>query len=167
MITELLKQYVNLNGKEREDLEDKIWQMYGKQGAVAIWDMSDFTRITQERGIVYFLSLIEKMKINCQAIIEKHNGVSIRILADDIFAKFDTMNDAINCATDIREWCEDQEDIEMSCGISYGKFLEVRDDENNLVNVFGDPVNKAFRLGEDTADNGEILIDTGGEIIRI
>lgn len=160
MITELLNRYINLNDKEKEDLEDKIWQMYGKQGAVAIWDMSDFTRITQERGIVYFLSLIEKMKSNCQTIIEKHNGISIRILADDIFAKFDTIDEAVNCAIDIRKWCDNQEDIEMSCGISYGEFLEVKDDEGNLVNVFGDPVNKAFRLGEDIADNGQILIDT-------
>ena len=167
MISELLEKYIQAKDSEKKNIEKEIWELYGTKGAIAIWDMSDFTRITQERGIVYFLSLIEKMKSNCQPIIQKHNGTSIRILADDIFAKFDTMNDAINCAIDIREWCEDQEDIEMSCGISYGKFLEVRDDENNLVNVFGDPVNKAFRLGEDTADNGEILIDTGGEITRI
>ena len=167
MISEFLEKYIQAKDSEKKNIEKEIWELYGTKGAIAIWDMSDFTRITQERGIVYFLSLIEKMKINCQAIIEKHNGVSIRILADDIFAKFDTMNDAINCAIDIRKWCDDQKDIEMSCGISYGEFLEVRDDENNLVNVFGDPVNKAFRLGEDTADNGEILIDTGGEITRI
>lgn len=167
MISDLLEKYAQARDSEKENVEKEIWELYGTKGAIAIWDMSDFTRITQEKGIVYFLSLIEKMKNNCETIIQKHNGVSIRILADDIFAKFDTMNDAVNCATDIRKWCDEQKDIEMSCGISYGKFLEVKDDENNLVNVFGDPVNKAFRLGEDTADNGEILIDTGGEITRI
>ena len=167
MISELLEKYDQAKYSEKKNIEKEIWELYGTEGAIAIWDMSDFTRITQEKGIVYFLSLIEKMKSNCQPIIQKHNGISIRLLADDIFAKFDTINDAVNCAIDIRKWCEDQEDIEMSCGISYGEFLEVKDDENNLVNVFGDPVNKAFRLGEDTADNGEILIDTGGEITRI
>ena len=170
MISDLLKKYDQSRNSEKKNIENEIWELYGTEGAIAIWDMSDFTRITQERGIVYFLSLIEKMKINCQSIVEKHNGISIRILADDIFAKFDTIDEAVNCAIDIRKWCDNQEDIEMSCGISYGKFLEIKDDENNLVNVFGDPVNKAFRLGEDTADNGEILVDSHvivEEFIRI
>jgi adenylate cyclase len=160
MISDLLEKYSQAKDSERKNIENEIWELYGTKGAIAIWDMSDFTRITQEKGIVYFLSLIEKMKNNCQYIFEKHNGVSIRILADDIFVKFDTIDEAVNCALDIRKWCDDQEDIEMSCGISYGEFLEVKDDEGNLVNVFGDPVNKAFRLGENTADNGEILIDS-------
>lgn len=167
MISKLLEQYAHAKEVERKNIESEIWQMYGTKGAIAIWDMSDFTRITQEKGIVYFLALIEKMKNNCETIIHKHNGITVRLLADDIFAKFDTLNDAVNCAIDVRKWCNNQTDIEMSCGISYGEFLNIKDDDGNLLNVFGDPVNKAFRLGEDTADNGQILIDTGEEIIRL
>jgi adenylate cyclase len=44
-------------------------------------------------------------------------------------------------------------DIQISCGIDYGKILIVRHED-----CFGDPVNRASKMGEDLANSGEILI---------
>lgn len=168
----LLEDYIDVTEKDalkRKEIEEKIWESYGNKGAIIVWDMSNFSSTAKNMGIVYFLSLMEIAKNEYIPIIEKHNGISIKILADDIFAKFDTVNDAINCAFEIKDifcntpipyWWKDKRNatIQLSCGISYGDFLEIKENDK-LVNVFGDCVNKAFRMGEDIAKNGQILID--------
>ena len=47
----------------------------------------------------------------------------------------------------------DDLDIHISCGIDYGKILVVGHKD-----CFGDPVNRASKMGEDLANSGEILI---------
>ena len=47
----------------------------------------------------------------------------------------------------------DDLDIHISCGIDYGKILVV-----GRQDCFGDPVNRASKMGEDLAVAGEILI---------
>jgi adenylate cyclase len=44
-------------------------------------------------------------------------------------------------------------DIHISCGIDYGKILLIGQED-----CFGDPVNRASKIGEDLATAGEILI---------
>jgi class 3 adenylate cyclase len=47
----------------------------------------------------------------------------------------------------------DDLDIHISCGIDYGKLLII-----GYEDCFGDPVNRASKMGEDVAAAGEILI---------
>ncbi len=47
----------------------------------------------------------------------------------------------------------DDLDIHISCGIDYGKILVVGQED-----CFGDPVNRASKMGEDLAVAGEILV---------
>jgi class 3 adenylate cyclase len=47
----------------------------------------------------------------------------------------------------------DELDIHISCGIDYGKILVV-----GRKDCFGDPVNRASKMGEVVANAGEILI---------
>ena len=48
---------------------------------------------------------------------------------------------------------KDDLDIHIACGIDYGKLLVIGKEDR-----FGDPVNRASKLGEDWAAAGEILI---------
>jgi class 3 adenylate cyclase len=47
----------------------------------------------------------------------------------------------------------DDLDIQIACGIDYGKLLIIGHED-----CFGDPVNRASKMGEDVACSGEILV---------
>jgi class 3 adenylate cyclase len=47
----------------------------------------------------------------------------------------------------------DDLDIHIACGIDYGRILVVGNED-----CFGDPVNRASKMGEDIAAAGEVLV---------
>ena len=158
---ELLFVYANENNAEdRSRIEAEVWQKFGMQGAVFILDMAGFSYTTQRHGIVYYLSMVRRMQVIVAPIIERYSGKVVKFEADNCFAWFPDVESAIDAAIGIylateatnRTTPEDL-DIELSCGIDYGDFLLLEEGD-----YFGDPVNRACKLGEDLGRPGEILI---------
>ncbi len=84
----------------------------------------------------------------------------IKYEADNCFAVFPDPLSAVNAAIAMQDAfhaenvvTSDDLDIHISCGIDYGKILVVGHRD-----CFGDPVNRASKMGEDVANAGEILI---------
>lgn len=157
----LLTEYFAAPSKQvQKQAEDKLWQQYGTKGAVLIMDMSGFSLVTQKYGIVYYLSMIHRMQQITQPTIEKHHGIVVKFVADNVFARFDKVADAIDAVIEINQLLDienqktpDVWDIQVAAGIDYGNYLLT--DE---LDYFGDVVNKASKLGEDVARGGEILV---------
>lgn len=157
----LLDEYFNQNNDSaRQVIDDKIWQSFEQTGAIMIMDMSGFSLVTQRYGIVYYLSMIQRMRTICQPIVEANDGELIKFVADNVFARFKQTQDAIKAALainlaldDINKKTPKMWDIQVSTGIDYGRYLYTDDKD-----VFGDSVNCASKLGEDIAASGEILV---------
>lgn len=122
-------------------------------------DMSRFSLMTQKHGIVHYLSMIGRMRLVTRPVIEHHGGEVVKFEADNCFAAFATVDDAIHAAIAVNsafeeanKFEEDERNIRVSVGIDYGRFLYVEND------YYGDPVNLACKLGEDVAGPGEILV---------
>ena len=88
------------------------------------------------------------------------SGTLIKFEADNCFAVFPDAASAIHASIDLNHAFTSENiltpnelDINISIGIDYGEILIV--DENDF---FGNPVNRASKLGEDIADPGEILV---------
>lgn len=123
-------------------------------------DMSGFSRLTQKYGIVHYLSMVLRMQLTYQPIVESLGGQVIKFEADNCFAMFDTVLLAVeaairlNTAFDaINRFTEETFDIRVAIGIDYGSVLLT-----GGPNYFGEVVNTASKLGEDVARPGEILL---------
>ena len=145
---------------ERRKIEAEIWKDYGLERAVLVVDMSGFSELTQRHGIVHYLSMVRRMQLTALPIIESHGGRVIKFEADNCFAIFSDSLAAIRSAIALNLafgasnlLTPDELDIKISAGIDHGDILVI--DEADF---YGNPVNRASKLGEDVAGPGEILV---------
>ena len=144
----------------RKTLEQKLWDGYGAEFAVFVLDMSGFSLLTRKYGIVHYLSMVRRMQLTTRPIVESYGGTMIKYEADNCFAVFPDPLSAVNAAIAMQHaftasnlLTADELDIHISCGIDYGKLLIIGNND-----CFGDPVNRASKMGEDVAAAGEILV---------
>ena len=159
---ELLYRYSSEpNPAARNELEQTLWKEFGADKVVLVLDMSGFSKITQRHGIVHYLSMVRRMQLTAEPVIESHGGVVVRFEADNCFAMFEDSLSAVRCAIGLNLAFDAANivtpielDIHISVGIDRGKVLVV----DNYLEFFGNPVNCASKLGEDSAQRGEILV---------
>lgn len=144
---------------ERLALESEIWERFGVERAVMALDMSHFSLTVRRSGILSYLGLIRRMQLVTRPIVEAHGGVLVEFHADNLMAVFTDVPDAVEAGLDMHRALAAQTRadggpmIEVAIGIDYGRFLFV-----DGCRCFGDTVNTAFKLGEDLAQAGEILL---------
>jgi adenylate cyclase len=146
--------------EERQKIEASLWGEFGAEYAVFVLDMSGFSLLTRKYGIVHYLSMVRRMQMTTEPIVKSYGGFMIKYEADNCFAVFPDPLSAVHAAIAMQHafrsenllTSEDQ-DIHISCGIDYGKILVVGHED-----CFGDPVNRASKMGEDLAVAGEILV---------
>lgn len=146
--------------EERHKLEASLWDEFGAEYAVFVLDMSGFSMLTRKYGIVHYLSMVRRMQLTTEPIVKSYGGFMIKYEADNCFAVFPEPLAAVNAAIAMQHafraenlLTSEDLDIHISCGIDYGKILMVGQED-----CFGDPVNRASKMGEDLAVAGEILI---------
>src|SRR5215204_6071134 len=145
---------------ERKKIEATLWKDFGAEYAVFILDMSGFSMLTRKYGIVHYLSMVRRMQLTTEPIVKSYEGSMIKYEADNCFAVFPDPLSAVNAAIAMQHafaasniLTSNDLDIHISCGIDYGKLLIIGNED-----CFGDPVNRASKIGEDLANAGEILI---------
>ena len=145
---------------ERHKIEASLWDEFGAEYAVFVLDMSGFSLLTRKYGIVHYLSMVRRMQMTTEPIVKSYGGFMIKYEADNCFAVFPDPLSAVNAAIAMQHAfraenlvTSDDLDIHISCGIDYGKILIVGHED-----CFGDPVNRASKMGEDLAVAGEILV---------
>ncbi len=144
----------------REAIQDQVWEAYGVEQTVHILDMSGFSRLTEKRGIVHYLSMVRHMQLVTEPIIKRFGGTIIKFEADNAFSCFPNVQKAIEASISINiafdamnMMTQDDLNIYMSCGIDHGRFLLVDGRD-----FFGAPVNVASKLSEDIGEPGDILV---------
>jgi len=148
------------NEQERHKVEADLWENYGAERVVFVLDMSGFSLLTRKYGIIHYLSMVRRMQLTAEPIIETYNGKLVKFEADNCFATFPDTLSAIHAAIAMQLAFDasnllttDEFDVHVSIGIDQGKILLIGDED-----CFGDAVNRACKLGEDIANAGEILV---------
>jgi len=148
------------SNEERHSIEETLWGDYGAEFAVFVLDMSGFSLLTRKYGIVHYLSMVRRMQLTTEPIVKSYGGFMIKYEADNCFAAFPDPMSAVHAAIAMQHafsaanlLTTEDLDIHISCGIDYGKILIIGHED-----CFGDPVNRASKIGEDLAAAGEILI---------
>jgi class 3 adenylate cyclase len=142
------------------ELTAQLYAACQRRKAILVLDMCGFTRITQERGVLAFLLMIRRMRRLCEPCFERHGGELLRAEADNLFCFFDSAREAVAAAREVqaglaRANASLPADDQLLCaiGIGYGDILWL-----SGCNAHGNEVNLAFKLGEDVAHGGQILL---------
>jgi Adenylate cyclase, family 3 (some proteins contain HAMP domain) len=150
----------------KEDIDNRIWSLFGEKWAVMYTDLSGFSRRVAEFGIIHFLQTIYESHRLLVPLIEQYGGILLKTEGDSLMIIFREVGDAIDCALamqrcmhDYNQSLSEVEQVLLCIGIGYGDMLRIGDTD-----IFGADVNAASKLGEDTARPWEILIT--GEAMR-
>jgi len=145
-------------------IDAKIKKTFEKKVAILVLDMSGFSRLTQRYGIIHYLAMIRRMRRVVAPVIAKNKGVVVKFDADNAFAVFLKPEHALKAAFEINHDMEvanlstpDESDVFVCIGIGYGTTLLACDD------LYGSEMNLASKLGEDTAERGEILLTSAAQ----
>ncbi len=147
-------------GANKEEVDQRIWDLFGEEWAIMFTDLAGFSRRAAEYGIIHFLQTIYESQRLLVPIIDDYDGILLKMDGDSMLIIFRNATKAIECAvemqhilTDYNVTKPDEEQILLCVGIGYGVMLRIGDTD-----VFGPQVNAASKLGEDTAKAHEILV---------
>ena len=149
---ELIDRMNDAAGGERAELERRLAANYQCHNAVLALDMSGFSLSVRRSGIVSYLCCIRRMQQAMQPLLPEFRGELVKFEADNLLAVFDEPRMAVAAA---RAMVRAAREIPLgvAIGVDYGPILLVPGQD-----CFGDAVNIAYKLGEDVAREGEVLI---------
>jgi len=147
------------DGVNKDQIDTRIWDLFGEEWCVMATDLSGFSRHVAKFGIIHFLQSIYESERLLIPVIEDHDGILLKVEGDSFLVIFRNVSKAVACALAMRQVLEnyninksEEEKVLLCVGLGYGKVLRIGDTD-----VFGQEVNAASKLGEDTAKAGEIL----------
>ena len=151
------------DGANKEEIDLRIWDLFGEEWSVMFTDLSGFSRNVAKFGIIHFLQVIYESHRLLIPAINFHDGILLKKEGDSLLVIFKRPERAVKCGIQmmnvLAEYNLDkpeEEKIHLCVGIGHGKILKIGDED-----VFGSEVNAASKLGEDTAKSGEILVTNG------
>jgi adenylate cyclase len=162
-----LLQERNERPERSAEIDRQIHERFARTSAVMVLDMSGFSRLTIQHGIVHFLAMIHRMSSIAVPVIEEYKGSLIKLEADNIFAVFPDVDVTVEACIDMMKrlaaanmMLPEEMDLYAKFGIGYGEILIVEGADINVEgrDMFGTEVNLASKLGEDLAERGEILL---------
>ena len=146
-----------------DDIKQRVDEIFKQTRTVMILDMSGFTRMTHQGQLISYLLMINQMKRLALPCVEDAGGILIKAEHDNLTCLFDDVEDALKASRAITERLESanvilpsDRELYVSIGIGHGEILNVANED-----IYGDEVNLASKLGEDLAEQGDILLTTG------
>ena len=148
-------------GLDENTLKTNAWDHFGVEVAALVIDSVGFTRTTQAKGIVYFLTQLAKSRKITNQVMDKYKPISYTFHVDNCYAFFRDVNLAFNAAIELQKMTQTasiplvgDELFGLSIGIGFGRLLKAGSHEH----YFGDEMNIASKLGEDTGSRDDILL---------
>jgi class 3 adenylate cyclase len=150
----------NEHPEKLAEIDRQIHATFAETHAVMVLDMCGFSRLTMRHGITHFLAMIHRLHGIVLPIVAQRGGHVVKTEADNVFAVFPAVEQAVATATDILDrlraanaFLPEDWDLHACLGIGYGELLMVEGED-----VFGNEMNLASKLGEDVAASGEIFL---------
>lgn len=145
---------------DNDEIDARIWDLFGETWAIMFTDLSGFSRHSAEFGIIHFLQTIFESQRLLIPVIDDYDGILLKMDGDSMMVLFRNPVKAVECAINMQHTLKeyniskaDAEQILLCIGIGYGRMLRIGDTD-----VFGPQVNASAKLGEDTAKAYEILV---------
>ncbi len=138
-------------------IDAEIRTRFERRMGIMITDMSGMTELTKKEGIIAILAMVRRMQRLSEPIIRAEGGRLVKTEADDLFVIHESAKGLLAIAQRILAAAKEYNvsspnPLLIGVGLGFGSLLFLGGD------VWGDAVNTASKLGEDTATGGEILI---------
>ncbi len=158
-------------GADKQAIDQRMWDLFGEEWCMMATDLVGFSRGVAEFGIIHYLQTIYESELLLVPIVEKHDGIMLKMEGDSFLVIFRNVHKAIRSALEMQRMLlqynktrPEEEHVLLGVGLGFGRVLRIGD-----ADVFGAQVNAAYILGEDTATAYEILVtkavrDAAGEI---
>lgn len=147
-------------GADKNEIDRRIWDLFGGEYCVMFTDLSGFSRHVARFGIIHFLQTIYQSECILAPIIEEKDGLVVKFEGDSLLVLFRDVPQAIAAAVAMQRELKifnidkpEEEKVLLCIGLGYGPMLRIGDSD-----IFGAEVNAASKLGEDVAEAGQILI---------
>jgi class 3 adenylate cyclase len=157
--------YRDFMALQRGDLTIEAFDSkYLARKAILVLDMTGFTVTTTRSGSLDgLLRILDAQKV-CLPALQECGASFVRTFADDIVSTFRAPGEALDAALLIHERVADfnrsdrcgRSPPDCCIGIGYGSVYEIGPNYS-----MGDEMNRASKLGEDTARGGETLLTEG------
>ena len=128
--------------------QEEIWKEFGVERAPLIIDSSVFSRVSATHGILHFLELIVQFRLIAETVCSNNNCLNVRCEADNVFADFSNVQDALNTAIETNNavaesglMLQKDEPFKICAGIGFGKLLD-----GGYEGLYGDEMNLASKL---------------------
>jgi adenylate cyclase len=118
--------------------------------AIVFVDLSEFTRMTRERGDESAVDAAASLQRHADATATRHGGRLVKLLGDGAMLRLTDAKVGVDAALDLVETMSGQGALSSHAGVHIGPVIE-RD-----LDVFGQTVNLASRIA-DAASPGEVL----------
>jgi len=148
------------DGADRAAVDRKIWDTFGETWTVMFTDLSGFSRNVAEFGIIHFVQVIVESEKLYAPILHDHNAFIIKREGDSLMILFHNPKNALDAAIAMQQASQayslskpPEDKVTLCLGMSHGHILRLGSNE-----IFGNAVNSASKLGEDTAGPHEILV---------
>ena len=148
------------DGAEKEEVDRRIWDLFGEEWCIMATDLAGFSRGVAEFGIIHFLQTIFESERILVPVVEQHDGILLKVEGDSFLVIFRNPSKALLAAIEmqrtVRRYNEDkapEEHVLLGVGLGFGRVLRVGD-----ADVYGNEVNSACILGETYASSYEILV---------
>jgi class 3 adenylate cyclase len=155
----LIDRWADTDGDDTDEVERQIRAEFEQTCAILVIDTKGFSRSVHRDGVLSFLARISHMRQACVPHIERRGGTFVKYVADDIVAVFDGPDAALTAGLEMVDpaFGEDPahpfSDFELSIGIGFGPVFHVPG-----ADLWGDQMNRAFKLGEEVANGGEVMV---------
>jgi len=140
-------------------IDGEIAGKFEKECTVMVSDLSSFSKLTHEQGVIHSLGLIAKAHEIAEPILRTLGGEVLRADPESLVVLFRKPMDAVMAARAVNRAFEEHngsvsenDKLSISLGIGHGKILKV------ATRVYGDQVNQAHRLGEDVTGKCEVRL---------
>jgi class 3 adenylate cyclase len=145
---------------DREEIDRRIWDLFGEEWCVMATDLAGFSRRVAEFGIIHFLQTIHESERILVPVIEAHDGILLKVEGDSFLVIFRNTQKALRAAIEMQKTTQrynqgktPEEHVLLCVGLGFGRILRIGD-----ADVYGPEVNAASKLGEDIASAHEILV---------
>ena len=147
--------------RDFDALAAELDRRFGETSATLVLDSTGFTRTTKLLGSAFYLTIISRLREVCFDTVVRFNAISSRTWADNFYAEFPSVDDAVAAAFALHRHFDEkpiplineQDKFGVCIGIGFGRVLRSEHE-----GVYGDEMNCASKLGEDVAERGETML---------
>ena len=104
-------------GADKQTIDNRIWDLFGEEWCIMFTDLSGFSRGVARFGIIHFLQTIHESERLLIPMIDKHDGILLKVEGDSFLVIFRNVRKALASAIDmqrlLKEYNTDKADEEQ------------------------------------------------------